>query len=143
MPSNSAGIIGGKMSNEGTRTAAFQTYGITLKNPNYFISGRSEERRIVAVSLWLHELGGSSGSHFYERPNWGDWFIKAKRAFFDDLNWSRKELGGAVHVVVAVADEEALASGLVRTESNHARPDLVMRIVHMDPEVGSFRLEQI
>ncbi|MET3841941.1 hypothetical protein [Bradyrhizobium sp. OAE829] len=131
------------MSDEETRTAAFGTYGITLKNPNYFISGRSEERRIVAISLWLHELEGADGSRFYERPSWGDWFIKAKRAFFDDLNWSRKELDGIVHLVVAVADEEARSSGLFRTKSNHARPDLVMKIVHMDPEVGSFRLEQI
>jgi hypothetical protein len=131
------------MPKRGTRTGAFLTYGITLSNQNFSISGKSVEKNIVAVSLWLHELHGSEGEHFYDRSSWSGWDRKAKKAFFSDLSWARDHTEGVVHVVISVRDDEALAGGVVQTSDCYARSDLLMKIVCMNPDIGSFRLEQV
>ena len=129
------------MPKRGTRTGAFRTYGIELSNRNFSISGTSLEEKAVAVSLWLDELGGSGGEYFYERSSWADWNKRAKRSFFNDLTWARDNLAGIVRVVISVRDDNVL--GVVRTSDCYARPDLLMKIIHMDPKIGSFRLEQV
>jgi hypothetical protein len=129
------------MPNRGTRTGAFRTYGVELSNRNFSISGTSFENKVVAVSLWLDELGGSEGQHFYDRSSWADWNKRAKQSFFNDLSWARDNLAGIVRVVISVRDGNAL--GAVRTSDCYARPDLLMKIVQMDPKIGSFRLEEV
>jgi hypothetical protein len=44
-------------------------------------------------------------------------------------------------VVISVRDDNAL--GVVRTSDCYARMDLLMKIIHMHPKIGSLRLEQV
>jgi hypothetical protein len=130
------------MATRGTRRDAFGSYGIVLRNINWSLSGQSEDGQTVAVSIWQDELTGGAGELIYDRPSWGDWYDgPGKRFFFEHLAWARDNCGGIVRIVLSVrkpGDQEP-----VQVSGCHAAPDLFMRVTHMDPEKGAFRLEQV
>jgi len=120
-----------------SRTAAFASYGVSLVNPNWSLSGRSDARRAVAVSLWQDELRGRGGRLFYERTSWEGWHDgPGRREFFENLKWALDNTLGIVRVVASTR------KGDVRIES-FPLPNLVMRVAHLDATAGAFRLEQV
>jgi hypothetical protein len=125
-----------------TRADAFGTYDIVLRNPNWSLSGRSADDGTVAVSLWQDELGSQDGRIVFSRLDWGDWYDgPGRRYWFEDLAWARDHCGNIVRLVISVRDRHA--SGRVQTLDNFARPNVLLRVTHLDPAVGAFRLEQI
>jgi len=120
-----------------SRTAAFAFYGVPLVNRNWSLSGRSEARRVVAVSIWRDEIRGTGGRLFYERTSWEGWHDgPGRREFFQNLRWAWDNTVGIVRVVASTR------KGDVRIES-FPLPNLVMRVAHLDATAGAFRLEQV
>ena len=130
------------MATRGTRKDAFSSYGISLRNVNWSLSGRSEDDRTVAVSIWEKELTGRTGELIYGRPSWGDWYDGlGRRYFFEDLAWARDNCGGIVRIVLSIREQDD--SEPAKVAESYADHSLLMRVTHMDPETGAFRLEQV
>ena len=123
-----------------TRVQAFRHFGTRPKNP-YRWSARSADGTTVAVTLWRDELRGPAGRMVYWLPGWGDWNRGTGRSFFEDLEWAVANCGGAVRVVVVVRDRKA--NPRARTADCYPAKDLLMRVTHLDPVAGAFRLEQV
>jgi hypothetical protein len=130
------------MANKWTRTAAFRFLNTEPRNPNWSWSARSTDGKTVVVTLWKDELRGPAGKMIYVRNDLGDWYDgNGSRFFFEDLTWALANCGGIVRVIVAVRDRSA--SPRVRTAECYPQKNLFMRITHLDPEIGAFRLEQV
>jgi hypothetical protein len=128
--------------NKWTRTACFRFYNTDPLNPNWSWSAVSADGKTVVVTLWLDEFKGQAGKMVYARQGLGDWHKgSGSRFFFEDLAWAVANCGGIVRVVVAVRDPRQ--TGRAKTLECYPRKDLVMRVVHVDPKTGAFRLEQV
>jgi hypothetical protein len=124
-----------------TRVAAFRSYNTELPNP-YRWSARSPDGKTVAVSLWKDEFEGPAGRMVYNRSSMEDWYDgSGKRRFFEDLAWAVTHCDGIVRVIVAVRDTSAFPH--VRTAECYPCKNLLMRVTHLDPVAGTFRLEQV
>lgn len=123
-----------------TRREAFRAFGITLDNVNWSLSGVSADGSMVVVSLWRDELKWPSGSLVYDKPNTQDWKDgPGKRRFFEHLQFAIDHCDGLVHIVVSVRDPY----DPVRTIDCYPRPNVVMRVGHLDVSQCAFRLEQV
>jgi hypothetical protein len=130
------------MATRTTRKDAFDSYGITLKNVSWSLSGRSTDGLTVAVSIWKHDLTGQIGERVYDRKSWGDWYSgPGRRYLFEHLAWARDNCDGIVRIVLSVREQGDPEP--VRVAGSYADHDLRMRVTHMDPETGAFRLEEV
>jgi hypothetical protein len=130
------------MANKWTRTEAFRFYGTEPRNPNWSWSARSDDAATVSITLWKDEFNGPAGNMTYSKSELGDWFEgPGSRFFFEDLDWATKNCGGLVRVIVAVRDETDTKR--VRMAECYPQKNLVMRVTHLDPKKGAFRLEQV
>jgi hypothetical protein len=128
-----------KMARKPTRIEAFLSYGV---RPLFRLAWSARSMTMVVVTLWLDEFTGPAGSMTYERRAHGHWRKGiASRLFFEDLAWAVGHLGGIVRVIVVVRDRSALPR--VRVSDCYPARKLVMRITHLDPVTGAFRLEQV
>jgi hypothetical protein len=128
------------MASTSTLTEAYRANGLELRNRNWSWSARSENA--VVVSLWQHEFKGLAGNMIYERQSHGDWYKGVGYRFLiEDLAWAVAHFGGIVGVVVVVRDSSALPR--VRVSDCYAAKKLLMRVTHLDPATGAFRLEQV
>jgi hypothetical protein len=77
----------------------------------------------------------------YTLNNFGGWHRGAGvDLLFEHLAFALANCGRVVHVVVAVRGRNGSAS---ERTTWFAREDLIMRVTHLDPATGSFRLEQV
>ncbi|MCW2205592.1 hypothetical protein M2227_007682 [Bradyrhizobium elkanii] len=124
-----------------SRTEAFKVYNMAPKNPRYSLSAMSDDASMVAMSFWQDEFKMEAGRMIYERSRWGDWSNgPGRRECIKHLAWSMSRLGGKINVVIST--RKWTENGYVRTDS-FARPGVIMRVVHLDPVTGAFRLEQV
>jgi hypothetical protein len=126
---------------EMTRLKAFRELGTNPKNRFRSWSARSTDGGTVAVTLWKDELRGPAGSMVYWRHGWGDWNRSNGRSFFEDLIWAVLNCGAVVSVIVVVRDRGPDLR--VRTADCYPAKNLMMRVTHLDPVAGAFRLEQV
>jgi hypothetical protein len=128
------------MANKWTRTASFRFYNTEPLNHNWSWSARSAGT--VVVTLWKHEFAGPAGRMIYERRGFGDWHKgNGNKFFFEDLAWALAHCGGIVRVIVAVRNWGAFPR--VRTAECYPSKKLLMRLTHLDPVAGAFKLEQV
>ena len=129
------------MASKWTRTQSFLDYNTELRNP-YFWSARSADGKTVAVSLWKDGFEGPAGRMVYNRSSMEDWYDgSGKRRFFEDLAWAVTHCDGIVRVIIAVRDLSAFPR--VRTAECYPCKNLLMRVTHLDPVAGAFKLEQV
>jgi hypothetical protein len=130
------------MTNKWTRTASFRFYNTEPRNPNWSWSAVSPDGKTVVVTLWIDGFKGPAGSMVYARRGLGDWHNgNGNRFFFEDLAWAVANCGGIVRVIVAVRDKRQTGRG--KTVECYPRKELIMRVVHLDPKAGAFRLKQV
>ena len=128
------------MANKWTRSAAFRFFNTEPLNPNWSWSARSADGRTVAVTLWKHEFG--AGAMTYTMNAFVDWRKgNGSRQFLKDLVWARANCDGRVNVIVVVRDEDDLSR--IKTKDCYPQKNLVMRVKHVDPDTGDFRLERV
>jgi hypothetical protein len=127
------------MARKWTRTEAFRFYNTEARNPYCSWSARSADGNTVAVSLWKHEFKGPIGRMIYDRPGTADWYDGAgKHHFFQDLAWAVANCDGIVRVVLVVRDPCEPGRAL----ECYPHKNWLMRVTHLDPKAGAFRLEQ-
>src|SRR5665213_2689918 len=121
-----------------TRLKAFRALGTKPRNRYRSLSARSADGKTVAVSLWKDRFQGPAGKMVYSRAGWGDWNLVTGRLFIQDLLWALGNCGGLVKVAVVVRDP---ARPQPRTADCYPANNLLMRVTHVDPVTGAFRLE--
>jgi hypothetical protein len=127
------------MPSKWTRTQAFRVYKTKPRNSSWSWSARSAET--VVVTLWKDGFSGPAGKMTYERHGHGDWKGNGSKFLFEDLAWALAHCGGFVRVIVAVRDRSAFPR--VRMAECYPCKGLLMRVTHVDPVAGAFRLEQV
>lgn len=128
------------MTNKWTRTAAFRYLNTEPRNPNWSWSARSADGKTVAVSLWKDEFKGPIGSMVYDRCTTADWHDgPGKHQFFRDLAWAVAHCGGIVCVILVIRDPREPG----RVLECYPQKNWLMRVTHLDPRAGAFRLEQV
>jgi len=134
-------IAGAQMA--GNHSKAFEYFGVVPKNIRWSWSGRSPDGSTVAVRLWQDRF--EDGAKTYR--SWttdvpGSW--KSRPGFvelIDNLVFARDHLDGVVSVILLIAkDKKAVPRSIERSSP---APNLKMRVVDLDEEEGTFRLERV
>jgi hypothetical protein len=130
------------MPKEYTHTECFAFFGTVPRNTRWSWSGRSEDGRDIAVTLWqdrFEDKGRIYRSWQSDRP--GEW--KSRPGFtelIDNLAHARDNNDGMVHVIMAQArDKNATPRSIARC---FPHPALKMRVIELDEEQGTFVLER-
>jgi hypothetical protein len=124
-------------------TQCFEFFGVKPRNIFWSWSGRSDDGKDVAVTLWqdgFEDKGRIYRSWRTDRP--GEW--KSRPGFvelIENLALARNNAEGRVHVIVAKAkDEKAQPRSIERC---FPQPNLKMRVVELNEAEGTFVLERI
>jgi hypothetical protein len=129
------------MSKKWTHTAAFQFYGTEPRNPMWSWSARSEDRKMVVVTLWKDELVGRADQMVCARSDRGDWHDgPGYRFFMEDLAWAKDNCDGLVRVIIATPRIEDRQR---RIDECYPQEKLIMRVTAANPATGAFTLEQV
>lgn len=131
------------MPKEYNHTECFEFFGVKPKNIFWSWSGRSDDGRDVAVTLWqdrFENQGRVYRSWKTDRP--GEW--KSRPGFVElikNLAVARDRADGVVHVIVARAkDVDAQPRSIARC---FPQPKLKMRVIELDEDEGTFVLERV
>lgn len=131
------------MAKEYNHKECFEFFGVVPRNLRWSWSGRSLDGREVAVTLWQDRF--EDGARVYrswktDRP--GEW--KSRPGFaelIENLVHARDNLDGKVHVILATPkDKDASPRSIKRS---FPQPQLKMRVVELDEDEGTFKLERI
>ncbi|HEY0312999.1 MAG TPA: hypothetical protein VGC56_10950 [Allosphingosinicella sp.] len=121
----------------------FEYFGVKPKNIFWSWSGRSDDGRDVAVTLWqdrFEDRGRIYRSWNTDRP--GEW--KSRPGFvelIENLVLARANAEGRVHVIIAKAkDEDAQPRSIERC---FPQPNLKMRVIELDESQGTFVLQRV
>lgn len=124
--------------------SAFGSYGVTLKNPRWSWSGRSEDGSTVVMTFWQDEFTNVPKRMSYNT------FGKATELWtnrqgnlerIENLKWARDRCDGLVRVVITVAEDTKASVRSIR--SCHPQPNLRMRILELDETSGEFSAELV
>ena len=121
--------------------AAFAHYGVKPKNPRWSWSARSEDGKIVVMTLWKDHFNFKTSPISYD--DFGDEHLQkwVKRPGnierIENLKWARDNCGGVFRVVVAVA-KDVNADPRAIAES-YPQDRLSMRLTELNEETGEFR----
>ena len=127
----------------GNHNKAFEFFGVVPKNIRWSWSGRSPDGSTVAVRLWQDRF--EPGARTYR--SWttdvsGEW--KSRPGFvelIENLAHARDQLDGVVSVILLIAkDKKAIPRSIERSSP---APNLKMRVVELDEDEGTFRLERV
>jgi hypothetical protein len=128
------------MKGAGTPSAAYRHFGVKPKNIQWSWSGRSDKR--VAVTLWKDRfLEGGTAYESWQDDVPGEW--RSRHGFvelIENLAFAEDHLGGIVHVIAAVAEDE---NARPRTIKRSYPTQMRMKVVRLDREAGTFRLELV
>ena len=120
----------------------YASYGVRLANARWSWSGRSDDGRTVVVTLWqdrFADAGRTYRSWDSDKP--GAW--RSRPGFVElisNLAYARAHTQGLVRVVLAKArDVEASPRSIERC---FAQPNLIMRVVDLDMEAGTYTLSR-
>lgn len=123
-----------------SHTDCFNHFGVKWKNINWSWSGRSNEK--VAVTLWQDRfLDRGSAYESWQTDVPGEW--RSRPGFvelIENLAYAEEHLDGVVHVIIAVAkDKKASPRSIERCFPSAMK----MKVVQLDREAGTFRLERL
>jgi hypothetical protein len=131
------------LSKRWTHAACFAHYGTKPKNTRWSWSGRSDDGQTVSVTLWQDRFTDQGRTYRVAAGDFGD-VTKSKHGyaeFLENLQHAKTHLDGLVRVVVARAEDTTAIPRKIA--SCHPQDKLIMRVVQLDTEVGSFVLERI
>ena len=131
------------MQKQWTHSAAFGFFGATPGNPRWSWSGRSEDGRTVAVTLWqdrFEEKGRVYRSWQTDKP--GDW--RSRPGFTElirNLQLAKERADGEVRVIIAVPEDPAAVPRSIKR--CFPQPNLRMRLTALDADAGTYVLERV
>jgi hypothetical protein len=116
------------MAAEGSKKAAFESFGVTQRNERWSWSAQGADPKRVVGTFWLDIFEPGSNPRRYQRA---DFTPRANdrrpglRAWIEDLDYAQSDCSGVVHII----EVERRASGRHRFTAKH---DTVMRIISRD-----------
>lgn len=135
--------VEGTVTKRWTHSACFNFFKTKPRNPRWSWSGRSDDGKTVSVTLWRDkflEQGRVYRNFDTDVP--GEW--RSRPGFvelLENLQHARDNTGGIVRVIIAIAkDLEAMPRSISEC---YPQPDLIMRVVDLDDDAGSFTLERV
>lgn len=136
-------VKGNVMARQWTHTECFEFYDVRPKNTRWSWSGRRDDGQAVAVTLWqdrFNEQGKYYRNFTTDVP--GEW--RSRPGFvelIENLQHARDHLHGVVRIILAKAkDANASPRSIQRS---WPQPTLLMRVVALDRDEGTFTLERI
>ena len=122
-----------------SKTDAFASFGVRLRNPQWSWSGQSDDHRTVAVVLWQDGVKGRNGQLTYAdfgEPD-AEWRQRlGAKARIEDLILCRDELDGRFRAVIAVAVDRDADPRQIKT--CHPQPSAWWRLDEFNPVTGEF-----
>lgn len=121
----------------------FAHFGVVPRNPRWSWSGRSEDGKNVAVTLWQDQFedGGRIYRSFSHHRS-GEW--KSRPGYVEligNLAHARDHTDGLVHIILAQPkDPHAVPRAIARC---FPQEKLKMRVVELDEKAGTFLLERV
>ena len=126
-----------------THKACFDTYGAKPGNPRWSWSGRSEDGKTIAVTVWQDRF--EDGIDVYRsRPYLGDKDWKSRpghNELVGNLAWARDHCDGEVRIIIAVPVDPSADPRAIR--ECFPRPDIRMRVTDLNETSGDFTLTRI
>jgi hypothetical protein len=119
----------------------FKRYGASGRNPRWSWSARSEDGKVVVLTLWKDGISVSNGVTTYDsfdpsgRAPWID--TPGNRERLENLKWARENCDGQFRVVVTVAKDVAAVPRAIA--DCYPQPNLIMRITELNEKTGEFR----
>lgn len=132
---------GKPMPRKWTLSECFDFYNVKPDNPRWSWSARSEDGKVVVLTLWQDKFSRKGGIMVYEDivdeapKDWSSFPGNAER--LRNLEWAREHCNGDFRVVIAIPKDRN--APIRKISECFPKPELRMRIVDWDEETGSFR----
>lgn len=124
-----------------THSEAFAFFGAKGANSRWSWSAKSEDEKIIVLTLWQDELKPEGKKWIYHAKARGDfteWLQKpGNKERLENLKLAKNNCDGLFRVVVAIAKDTAAIPRAIKECFPH--PKLVMRITELNEETGEFR----
>lgn len=118
----------------------FSYFGAKGKNPRWSWSARSEDGRIVVITLWKDRLSLGGGVVLYNDIGIDTraWVNRpGNRERLENLRWARDHCDGYFRAVVVVAEDPDVQPR--RIVDCYPQPNWNMRLVELNDQTGEFR----
>lgn len=126
-----------------THKECFESYGTKPRNLRWSWSGRSVDGKVVSVTLWQDRFENGV-NQYRSAAHVGDdkWFgSPGHNELIENLAWAQRECDGEVRVIIAIAKDRAASPRSIR--ECFPKPELRMRVAHLDLHTRDFVLERI
>ncbi len=122
-----------------SRQAAFAHFGVTLKNPRWSWSGRTEDGKTVVLQLWKDHFASWKPIVYAEKvePAQSDWIHRpGNKERIENIVWAMEHCGGHFRTVIGVAEDPKADPR--KTKSVFPQTALTMKITSFDSATGEF-----
>ncbi len=129
------------MSKKWTHTGAFGHFGAKPRNVQWSWSARTDDK--VVVTFWQDQFTRHGDKLTYSRPAMPAGENDSRPGFRElmaNLKFAQEELGGLLHVIIAVARD---TSALPRSIAHCFPSDMTMQLTDFDHERGRFSAERV
>lgn len=126
-----------------THKACFDSYRVKPSNPRWSWSGRSDDGKSVAITVWQDRF--EKGIDLYRsHTHLGEngWQSRpGHNELIRNLAWARDNCDGVVRIIIAIAEDKTASPRTIK--ECFPRPDILMRVVELDESSGDFVLKRI
>lgn len=123
-----------------TKTKSFAHFGASTTNQRWSWSARSDDGKVVVMTLWKDLLEYSADSISYNTfdsdvvHEWENQLGIRER--IENLKWARDKCDGQFRVIITVAEDPAATPRKIAKCFPHDR--LIMKISELNEETGEF-----
>jgi hypothetical protein len=130
------------MARQGTKSKAYEDFGIVCANPRWGWSGHSIDKSKVALLFWEDKFDETKG--LYDDTDWPDPSTTHKlgnKERIKDIKLARRRSDSVVHAVIARAKLPITEPRKI--DRAYAMHRFKMKITDFDEETGKFRAERV
>jgi hypothetical protein len=128
-----------------TRQDAFRYFGVTLRNGRNAWSGRNEERKKVAVTVWpnyFDESGKEPTYRFAARTPLGE-YRNGRKWLIEDLQYARDHCDGYLHVVWCEAKDSTVRPWQIDRKKTKPHQWMLLKLEDLDAVTAEFTAKVI
>ncbi len=122
-------------------TAAFKEAGVTAKNPRWSWSARSEDGKVVVMTLWKDLIDYKAkpiSYNTFDRENLSAWVDRlGNRERLENLKWVRNHCDGRFRVIITTAKD--VKADRREIEDAHYQARMIMKLGELNEITGEFR----
>jgi len=118
----------------------FAHFGATGKNQRWSWSARSDDGKVVVITLWQDFFDYRSHPIVYDtfgRSDLPEWNNPGNRERLENLRWARDHCDGLFRVVITVAED--IKSSPRKIARCFPQDRMVMKLLDLNEQTGEFR----